>query len=187
MSKTFDSQRGSTLVGIFVGLVLGVVIAAGVVWYLNRSHSPFQNKDSSLHPTEKGKPGAPANAAESLPAKPGEKDKQRFDFYNILPGGQDAAPAPKAAPPDAAADAQIVSERYYLQTGAFQKRDEAENMKAQLALIGVDATISEATIQDKGKMYRVRSGPYNKADDMNRVRAQMSQGGIQATVVKTKD
>ena len=185
MSKTFHSQRGNTFVGLFVGLVLGVVIAASVVWYLNRSHSPFQNKDSSLHPAEKDKPGAPANAAESLPAKPG--DKQRFDFYNILPGGQDAAPAPKAAPPTAAADTQIVSERYFLQAGAFQKKDEAENMKAQLALLGVEAAISEATIQDKGKMYRVRSGPYNKADEMNRVRAQMSQGGIQATVVKTKE
>lgn len=185
MSKKFHSQRGNTFVGLFVGLVLGVVIAAGVVWYLNRSHSPFQNKDSALHPAEKPKNGGPAGAAESLPAKPG--DKQRFDFYNILPGGQDAAPAPKAAPSDAAADAQIVNERYFLQSGAFQKKDEAENMKAQLALLGVDAAISEATIQDKGKMYRVRSGPYNKADEMNRVRAQMSQGGIQATVVKIKE
>lgn len=185
MSKKLHSQRGNTFVGLFVGLVLGVLIAAGVVWYLNRSHSPFQNKDNSLPPAEKGKNGAPAGAAESLPAKPG--DKQRFDFYNILPGGQDAAPAPKSAPPEAAADAQIVNERYFLQSGAFQKKDEAENMKAQLALLGVDATITEATIQDKGRMYRVRSGPYNKADEMNRVRAQMSQGGIQATVVKTKE
>lgn len=185
MSKTLHSQRGNTVIGLFVGLVLGVVIAAGVVWYLNRSHSPFQNKDGSLHPADKEKTGAPGNAADSLPAKPG--DKQRFDFYNILPGGQDAAPAPKAAPPEPAADAAIVSERYYLQAGAFQKRDEAENMKAQLALIGIDAVISDVATQDKGKMYRVRGGPYNKADEMNRVRSQMSQGGIQASVVKVKE
>lgn len=185
MSKTFHSQRGNTLIGIFVGLVLGVVIAAGVVWYLNRSHSPFQNsKDAALPPAEKGKTGAAS--PDALPSKPGEKD--RFEFYKILPGGQEAAPAPKAAPSESpAADAQIVSERYFLQAGAFQKKDEAENMKAQLALLGVEGTITEATIQDKGKMYRVRSGPYNKAEDMNRVRTQLSQGGVQATVVKVKD
>ena len=177
-------QRGNTLMGIFVGLVLGIVIAAGVVWYLNRSQSPFQNKEAVLG---KGKPAANAaqGTPDALPAKPG--DKQRFDFYNILPGGQDAAPAPKAAPPAAEADAAIVNERFFLQAGAFTKREDADNLKAQLALIGIEATVAEAAIPDKGKMYRVRSGPYAKAEEMNRVRTQMSQGGIQATVVNTKD
>lgn len=182
MSKTFRSQRGNTFVGLFVGLVLGVVIAAGVVWYLNRSHSPFQNKDGILPSAEKGK-GTTAGAAESLPAKPGEK--QRFDFYNILPGGQDAAPAPKAPPP--VADAPIVNESYFLQAGAFQKKADAENLKGELALLGIEATLSEVTLPEKGKMYRVRSGPYAKAEEMNRVRTQLSQGGVQATVVKVKE
>ena len=185
MSKTFRSQRGNTFVGLFVGLVLGVVIAAGVVWYLNRSHSPFQNKDSNLQPTEKGKPNGAAGAPDALPSKPG--DKQRFDFYNILPGGQETAPAPKAAPPETAADAPVVNERYYLQAGAFQKKGDADNLKGELALIGIEAFVTEVTLPEKGKMYRVRSGPYNKAEEMNRVRTQMSQGGVQATVVKLKD
>lgn len=192
MSKKFDSQRGNTFVGLFVGLVLGVVIAAGVVWYLNRSHSPFQNKDTTLHGPDKDHPeqhpaaaAAAPGAPSALPAKPGEQD--RFEFYKILPGGQEAAPAPKTAPPNAAAEVPASTDRYYLQAGAFQKKEEAENMKAQLALVGIEGVISEATIQDKGKMYRVRSGPYNKAEDMNRVRTQMSQGGIQATLVKTKE
>lgn len=183
MSSTRSKQQGSTLIGLFVGLVLGVVIAAGVVWYLNRSHSPFQtNKDSSLVPAEKGK-GATAGAAEGLPAKPG--DKQRFDFYNILPGGQEAAPAPKAPPP--VADAPIVNESYFLQAGAFQKKADAENLKGELALLGIEAAVTEVSIPEKGKMYRVRSGPYAKAEEMNRVRTQLSQGGVQATVVKVKE
>ena len=101
--------------------MLGVVIAAGVVWYLNRSHSPFQNKDSNLQPAEKGKPGNSSRRPDALPSKPGEK--QRFDFYNILPGGQETAPAPKAAPPEAAIDEPVVNERYFLQAGAFGKKD----------------------------------------------------------------
>ena len=35
---------GGTLVGMFIGLVLGVGIAAGVVWYLNKSPLPFVDK-----------------------------------------------------------------------------------------------------------------------------------------------
>ena len=183
MSSTRSKQQGSTLVGVFVGLVLGVVIAAGVVWYLNRSHSPFQNKDSSLQPADK-KPGS-ASAPDALPSKPGEK--QRFDFYNILPGGQETAPAPKAPPPEAAVDAPVVNERYFLQAGAFGKKADADNLKGELALLGIEAFVTEITLPEKGKMFRVRSGPYNKAEEMNRVRTQMSQGGVQATVVKIKD
>ena len=185
MSGTRSKQQGNTLVGVFVGLVLGVVIAAGVVWYLNRSHSPFQNKDGNLQPTEKGKSGTTVGAPDTLPSKPG--DKQRFDFYNILPGGQEAAPAPKAVPPEAAVDAPVVNERYFLQAGAFGKKADADNLKGELALIGIEAFVTEVTLPEKGKMYRVRSGPYGKAEEMNRVRTQMSQGGIQATVVKIKD
>lgn len=203
-SKKGSHQTGNTLVGVFVGLVLGVVIAAGVVWYLNRSHSPFQDKGlrtsgpAVVAPagTTATAPNSQANASsgsapDSLPAKPG--DKQRFDFYNILPGGSDTAPAPSAPPPaaanpatanSAAADA-TVNDQYFLQAGAFQNKAEADNLKARLALIGIDSSISEIAVPDKGKMYRVRSGPYAKADAMNLARTQMSQGGIQATVVKT--
>lgn len=190
MRNTRYSQRGNTLVGLFVGLVLGVIIAASVVWYLNRSHSPFQNRETTN--SEAPHPNGAAGSPDSLPARPGEKE--RFDFYKILPGGQDATPSPAPAAKDAAsvpapaAEAPAASsDRYYLQAGAFQKKDEAENMKAQLALIGIEASVTEVTLQDKGKMYRVRSGPYKQAEEMNRVRTQMSQGGIQATLVKTQD
>lgn len=183
------TQRGSTLIGIFVGLVLGIVIAAGVVWYLNRSNSPFQNKEA-VADKPAGKPAnGTASPAQDLPAKPGEK--QRFEFYKILPGGQDAAPAPNAPPPSEAKEnavtAPVANETFFLQAGAFQKKDDADNLKGKLALVGIEANVSEVTLPEKGKMYRVRSGPYSKADEMNRVRNQMSQGGIQATVVKIKE
>ena len=35
---------GGTLIGLFLGLVIGVVAAAGVVWYINKSPAPFADK-----------------------------------------------------------------------------------------------------------------------------------------------
>ena len=35
---------GGTLIGLFLGLVIGVVAAAGVVWYINKSPRPFAEK-----------------------------------------------------------------------------------------------------------------------------------------------
>jgi hypothetical protein len=112
-------SAGGTLLGVFIGLVIGVLIAFGVVWYLNKSPLPFQNKYEGAPKAEK--PAAAGNGAAApapLPGKPGDKPaERRFDFYNILegkpaqggtpPAGTPAAaPAPAAVtPPGAAASA----------------------------------------------------------------------------------
>lgn len=184
------------LLGLFLGLVVGVLIAFGVVLYLNKAPLPFMNK-------VEGTPREPAKSAEpiALPGKPGDKvsEKPRFDFYGILegkqPGSPDVAagkpastptPAAPPAPPEAVAakPAAKTGEVYFLQAGAFQKAADADNLKAKLAMLGFEAGVQEAEVPEKGKMHRVRVGPLNSAEEMNRVRTQMSQGGIQASVIK---
>lgn len=194
---------GGTLIGLFIGLVIGVLIAFGVVWYLNKMPLPFQDKSSRPEKTE-AKPAAPGTpqTPQALPGKPGDKvdEKPRFEFYKILPSGQEPAPAagdtlggtsakapqqqaaqqPAAAPPQS-------NEAFYLQAGAFQKSADADNLKAKLALMGLETSLQDVNVPDKGVMHRVRVGPFANLEDMNRVRNQLSQNGIQATVVKIKD
>jgi len=92
---TRGKSRGGTLLGLFIGLVIGVLIAFGVVWYLNKSPLPFQDKSNRAEkPVER--PAGQAGTPESLPGKPGDGkvgEKPRFEFYKILPGGQEATPA----------------------------------------------------------------------------------------------
>ena len=180
MDKKF--QRGGTILGLFIGLVLGVLVAFGVVWYLNKSPFPFLEKGGHAEKTDVKAGEAPL----PLPGKPGDKvsEKPRFEFYKILPGGEAAtqAPAPAAAAPAPAAAAP--AESFYLQAGAFQKAGEADNLKAKLSMLGLDTEVQEANLADKGVVYRVRVGPYSRPDDMNKARTQLVQNGIQATVVK---
>jgi len=205
-------NSGSTLVGLFLGLVIGVLIAFGVVWYLNKMPLPFQDKSSRPEKIEL-KPGAPQTpqAPQQLPGKPGDKvnEKPRFEFYKILPSGQEAAPPPgdtpggasapagtstkpaqppQAALPQPAATAAAPSgDMLYLQAGAFQKSTDADNLKAKLALMGLETSVQEVNVPDRGLLHRVRVGPFAKPEDMNRVRNQLSQNGIQATVVKGRE
>lgn len=193
---------GGTLVGLFLGLVIGVVAAAGVVWYINKTPMPFANK---AQPT----PAAPQTAAQqtgsapapmALPGKPGDPipqngDKPRFDFYKILPGSNDAIPDPKPADTKAGelklADAakgkgdkdNLLKEPIYLQTGSFQNAADADNQKAKLALTGVEASIQQVMLQDK-VWYRVRLGPFKKMDDVTTMRSDLAKQGIEANVVK---
>ena len=78
-------------------------------------------------------------------------------------------------------------EVFYLQACAFQKSTDADNLKAKLALMGLETSVQEVNVPDKGLMHRVRVGPYAKPEDMNRVRNQLAQNGIQASVVKARD
>jgi len=192
---------GGTLLGIFIGLVIGISIAFGVAWYLNKATLPFQNKYEGAPKTDKDKPGAAGTTPAPLPGKAGDKPPGRFEFYDILEGKPPAAPgtsAPRVAPPGVAppaggvvappADAKPVPvDVLYLQVGAFQKAADADNLKAKLALTGLDASVQEISIPEKGTMHRVRVGPFRDSDEMNKARALLSQSGVQGTVVKQKE
>ncbi len=205
-SPAHKKSGGGTLVGLFVGIVIGLLCAFGVVLYLQKSPLPFMDKSGHVE-AQTPAPAAPL----SLPGKPGEKpvggasDKPRFEFYKILPGGQEASPqttAPPApggqppAPPPGPTDqapvagdtpVAVAGDVLYLQAGAFQKASDADNLKARLALMGLETSVLEANVPDKGTMYRVRVGPFKKPDEMNRARNQLSQSGIQASLVKIKE
>ncbi|HZV55686.1 MAG TPA: SPOR domain-containing protein [Rhodocyclaceae bacterium] len=187
-------QRGGMLLGIFIGLVLGVVISFAVVWTMNKARLPFQDKGMRTDRPTNGN-GQESGTPAPLPGKPGDKvgekaagEKPRFEFYKILPGSQEAAPAPVQAPTVAkTGDAKAgAGEPLFLQIGAFQQSADADNAKAKLALIGLDASVQEVEIPDRGKMFRVRTGPFPNVEEMNRVRTLLSQNGIQTTSVKGK-
>lgn len=71
---------------------------------------------------------------------------------------------------------------YFLQAGAFKEQSDAENTRAKLALLGLEASISERNT-DNGVLYRVRVGPYNQVEAMNKVRAKLNENGIDVSIV----
>lgn len=233
-NKPKSGSRGSTLVGIFVGLILGALVAAGIALYFT-SASPFQKSKQEEKPVAPPPPPKPQSSEPiALPGKAGDKpvEKPRFDFYNVLPKGTDALPAPgkpeettediKPAKPEksdkpaktdkpattkpeeaqkgdkAKADAEhakaeaalldkpLAPEKYYLQAGSFEDPSEADNLKARLALMGVEASVQKVDVPDKGTVHRVRTGPYLGADEMNKARQQLATGGINAAIVRIK-
>jgi cell division protein FtsN len=196
---------GGTVLGVFIGLVIGISIAFGVVWYLNKSPLPFQNKYEGAPKAENGKPSTPGGTAATpqppvaLPGKPGDKPTdRRFEFYGLLEGKQPVAPG-AAAPAPAAPAAPAVTiapaaeakpapvEIFFLQVGAFQKAADADNLKAKLALTGLETSVQEVSIPEKGTMHRVRVGPFRSPEEMNKARTLLSQSGVQGTVVKSKE
>jgi len=164
--KSGRSGGSSIFTGVLIGLIVGAVLAVGVALWVT-GNNPFRFA---------GPESAPARPAPAAPATP--ETAPSFDFYKVLPGDAATGPLPPAA--DAAAAAPL----YYLQAGAFQNPADADNLKAQLALLGIEAAIQTSDLGDKGVFHRVRVGPFRTMDEVNRTRSLLTQNNIPATLVK---
>ena len=195
---------GGFLLGMFVGLLIGLAVALGIALYLNKTPIPFMNRPKTAAEDGKaaaGKPpaisglpqGGPAEAKTAVPAVAAKvPEKPRFDFYKILPGGEEPVSdrelrerlraAAKSSEPAAAS-----KDTYFIQAGAFQNPADADNQKARLAILGFESNVEPTNLPDKGTFYRVRLGPYTKIDELNKVRQALAQNGIDANLVKLKD
>lgn len=86
--------------------------------------------------------------------------------------------APQAITPN------LPKEKIFLQVGAFRRGSDAENIKAQLALLGIVASIQPIDLADKGMLYRVRIGPFNNKTDSDKIGASLRENGIETQIVK---
>ena len=203
------SVLGGTLLGVFIGIVVGLGMAATVAYWLMKNN-PALPLPSLTHDTHE----APRGAAKVAKAD----DKPRFDFYKILPGVEepkvqppraDRAPAQakdpladkaidraasaslqnastdkSAAPADAAQKAAKASDRFWLQAGSFSTAPDAENLRARLALAGWEASVQQGALADKSIRYRVRLGPYDNADELGRMKSELAKRGFDVAVIR---
>jgi hypothetical protein len=189
-----SAGRGGTLLGVFIGLVLGLAIAAAVAYFLGRSGltSPMSSPAGGKEPGRGSRPelGVAGSASE----------KPRFDFYKILPGGEEPKAGADRRPPQKMAErpsekapeiarapeAARTGDRFWLQAGAFANVADAEDMKARLALSGWEAAIQPVSMPDKTQRYRVRLGPYDNADELNRMKKELGNRGFDVAVIKNQ-
>lgn len=191
------SKGNPFFTGLLIGFLLGVAASLAVVMFIKGGDSPFAemtkpNKSISEKIREDAKNNADTNNeadtqtstdTQATEVANSKEDKTRFDFYNILPGSEsqisteevkikEDTPQPTAQP------------TYFLQVGAFQTEEEADNMKATLALQGFEALVQTASIPDKGIWHRVRVGPLKNLDQINKTKADLINNGFKADLIK---
>jgi len=175
---------GGLLLGVCIGFILGLVAAAAIAVYFLKTPVPFLDRSKTDHPGAVGQ-----NLKDAPQPQAADDGKPRFDFYRILPGQEEPVSGEQlkqAAALEKAGKAEADA-AYFLQAGAFQSPADADNLKARLAFMGLEASVEPTNLPDKGVWYRVRLGPYAKADEVNKVRSQLAQNGIDASLVKLRD
>ncbi len=111
--------------------------------------------------------------------------KPRFDFYTILPEAEVLVPekeitgTPREGVPQVEAPG-----TYLLQVGSFSTHQQADQYKAKLALLGLQADIQSVTINNKETRHRVRVGPFNDLNTLNTARARLKDNKIDAILLR---
>ncbi len=202
MSKNSNRPNNSgngfpVFAGILLGIVMGLAIAGGIAWFVLKKNTitPPPSRETSQpikHAATAEKSSAGKPAAVGTVSGSGE-EKARFEFYKELTGKPDTASNKKNAKQEAAMIKPVPPSQhtdstwtYFLQEGAYNNMDDAEKVKAKLALLGMVANVTPANIPDKGVWYRVRVGPYKNSSEMNDALATFKLNGINTVPVKIK-
>lgn len=178
--------------GLWLALGLAIGIGVAVFAYKHASRTPNAPRATHLElPAEQADeaagPAAASKPARHPTAQPTAPPKPRFDFYTILPKMEVVVPEESIKGKPKGGVAQVEQPgTYYLQAGSFRTLDQADHLKAQLALLGLHAGIETVTVNKNEAWHRVRVGPYKNLDELNRARALLKENNMSAVLVKLK-
>ena len=166
-SRTAGGRRagaGGTLLGIFIGLALGLALAAAVAWTLmgGRQGAPSKSQEAAVAPRD------------ARPAKPETPEKPRFDFYKILPGGEEPKIAAEKKAPDRPDRA--VAEK------AAAKAADAPTAGDRPAEKVAAAEPSAAKGAKRGDRFWLQAGSFTTEPDAENLKARLALAGWEASV-----
>jgi cell division protein FtsN len=180
--KAATRSRGRQGTPAWMWLLTGLLIGLGLAWYLfSKGYIP-QPEPPAQETAQATR--EPAENEEIAPAT-GEQKTSRYDFFTVLPEMEVVVPEEELnqqTRPEAPVR-QNDGEQYILQVGSFKERSDAEQRKAQLALLGETATIQTVTVNDS-TWHRVRVGPVNGVRAADEKRNKLIDAGIDSLVMK---
>jgi cell division protein FtsN len=163
------------VVGLAAGLSLSLFV---LIWQNYREKNPASAAAETPKPEPRNDKVAAAGDA--------EEGAKNYDFYDMLPNFEVVVPEK---------DREVSRERdtapatiarpgvYVLQAGSYRKPEEAERIRAQLKLTGIDANVQRVAV-DEDVWHRVRIGPITDLTELNRLRARLRAADLDALVIR---
>jgi cell division protein FtsN len=204
------AQRGGFFLGLMVGVLIGLAVSLGVALYVTKVPVPFINKVPQRSPeqdaaqTEKNRnwdpngPLAGKNAVRAPAAASAPPAVLPLPVAPVpAPSASTARPAPtgegvganakKDAAPAAVAKAASAGDpfTYFVQAGAYARSEDAEQQRANLALMDLSAKITERE-QAGRTVYRVPVGPYERKADADAAKEKLDASGVDSALVRVQ-
>lgn len=168
-------------IGLFRWMLI-TALAIGFAVFLVYLKSPGFNKQQADQSVPIQKPEVkPADQTEVKDAKP---LPPKFDFYTILPKKEMVVPEYEVK--TRTREEQVGKNKissYILQAGSYKDLEEADSLKAKLALMGIESKIQKAKVENV-IWYRVKIGPYNQMVSVNNVMSRLQKNGMKPVITE---
>ena len=164
------------------GVFAGIALAGFAFLYAGGNRHKAAEVVDAPHPDPHRTPSADADPAAAARAS------QKYDFYEMLPNFEVVVPekdkeVKRDLPPGAPIERPGV---YVLQAGSYRNEADAERVRKQLALQGVQAKVQRVAV-DADVWHRVRVGPITNLQELNKVRKQLQAAEVDALVIRVGD
>lgn len=176
-------------VGLWKWMLITTLIISFVVFlvYL-RTASKQVNTAQTLKTLSSDKPVKDnlKNAKEAKSEKKTEPEHKppRFDFYTILPDKEVVVPEYEIKTRTREERVGKAKEtKYIMQAGSFKVFKEADQLRATLALMGIESKVEKAKVGSV-TWNRVKMGPYTQLNSVNTIKSRLKKNGIDVIVTE---
>ncbi len=188
----------------YIWLLTGCALGAFVMFLLHLSTPPTSSLASAKVAEEAPAPSGSTEAKpdvikhiEDKPAEPEKRDpaeptevvsqKPRYDFYRLLKENQAATPRTDITNRGQANTSGIAEQadlNYVLQVASYKTPEDAEQLRAKLLLLNLDAKSENVTLRNGDIWHRVLIGPVKSHSELTRIRGVLSDNKYDALVLK---
>lgn len=181
------TDRGAVL-PFLAGLSIGLLVAFAVFLYFYQRMLEGEAPTFTVH--NGAAAPAPAAVVTAPPPEPDpepEPPRPTFDFYQILPNQEVSMSEWEADPPATGADAATTGEELLiLQVGSFKTAEAADQARARLALLGIEAGVQRVVINGQDAVHRVRIGPFSDKQAFTDTRQRLIANDMDFVVLNLK-
>ena len=176
-------------IGVFKWMLITGLIIGFVVFLVYLKSPSFNSQgqeamqassvDSKKAASEPVKGG---NAAKQV--EPEQPQPPQFDFYTILPKKEVVVPEYEVK--TRTREEQVGKDKkasYILQAGSYTNFKDADQLKAKLALMGIESKIQKAKVESV-TWYRIKIGPYSQLSSVNTIKDRLQKNGMKPVVTE---
>jgi cell division protein FtsN len=187
-ARDYRPKRGKTggfsgWMGVLCGLAAGLGVAGIVYIKDHRPDAQIARVGKAEKKRFRSNEPPEAESADSGAEEPGKS----YAFYDMLPKFEVVVPEKeKDIRPDIKSVPETRRGTYVLQAGSYKNFADADRVRAQLALQGVESKVQKVSV-DNDTWHRIRIGPISKLDELNRLRQILRKADVDVLVIRVGD
>ena len=173
-AKRRKKQTSSSFMMILLGLSIGLALSLILAIYVIMSPSPFVDKFGVEINSDKN---SEADQSKNL------EDTESSEFYELLDGSDNDMSNNNDFLNDD--ENKLQQQTIFMQVGSFASNREADELKARLAIIGIETVIVKVALPDGTLWHRVRIGPILDDQEYTEFKRILSKNGYKYLEIRS--